>query len=120
MTLATINKTVYQGVDDAIPFVITDTTGAPRDITTASFEWTAYHNVTGDVLTKTIGDGLALGDEDGQVAVLFTADEMTIPPLTYTYQLEMTITVAAVTTTTLEAWGYLQVEPGRILEEVTP
>jgi hypothetical protein len=121
MTLSTINKTVYQGADDSIPFVITDASGAVRNIATATFEWTAYHNTTGDVLQKTLEDGLALGTAtSGQVAVLFAAAEMTIPPLTYAYQLEMTITVAGVTTTSVEASGYLLVQPNRILAEVTP
>jgi hypothetical protein len=121
MVLSQVNKTVYQGVDDNLLFVITDnsTPPVPRDITYATFTFTAYHNATGDVLQKTLGSGLALGTvKDGQIAALFTAAEMTIAPLTYTYQLFMTITVSAVTTTTLEATGYLQVEPGRILEEV--
>ena len=121
--LQQINKILYQGVDDELAFIITDNATPPvaRDISTATFTFTAYHNATGDVLQKTLGSGLALGTaKDGQLAALFTADEMTIAPLTYAYQLFMTITVSAVTTTTLEAWGYLQVEPGRIIEEVSP
>jgi hypothetical protein len=121
MTLQQTNKTVYQGADDTIPFMVTDANGAVRNISTATFGWTAYHNVTGDVLQKTLGDGLALGDATkGQIAVLFTAAEMIIPPLTYTYQLEMTIAEAGVTTTSIEASGYLLVQPNRILAEVTP
>jgi hypothetical protein len=121
MTLTQINKTVYQGVDDELPFVITDVNGAFRNINAATFNWAAYHNITGDVLQKTLGDGLALGNPTrGEIAVLFTAAEMTIPPLTYTYQLEMTLTISGITTTTIEATGYLIVQPNRILTEVAP
>ena len=118
MTLTTVNATVYQGVDDDLPIVVTDANGAPRDITNATFKWTAYHSVTGDVLVKTLGSGLAFGTPSkGQIAVLFSASEMTIPAFIYEYILEMTLTVAGVTTTSIEATGYLTVEPNRILEE---
>lgn len=117
MTLQQINKTVYQGADDEIPFIITDDNGAVRNIAGATFEWAAYHAVTGDVLQKTLGAGLALGTvAGGQIAVIFTAAEMTIPPLTYTHQLEMTIAVSGVTTTSIEATGCLTVEPNVRLE----
>lgn len=113
------NKTLYQGVDDELAFVITDADAVERDISTATFNFVAYHNDTGDVLQKTLGDGLALGtSKSGQIAALFYAAEMILPPLTYDYQLEMTITVSAVTTTSIEANGYLTVEPNRILDEV--
>jgi hypothetical protein len=112
------NKTVYQDADDQLLFVITDDNGVARDISTATFNFTAYHNVTGDVLQKTLGSGLAFGTPSkGQIAVLFSASEMTIPAFIYEYILEMTITVAGVTTTSIEATGYLTVEPNRILEE---
>jgi len=117
--LQQINKTLYQGVDDELAFVITDDANDERDISSATFNFVAYHNDTGDVLQKILGDGLALGtSKSGQVAALFYADEMIVPPLTYEYQLEMTITVSAVTTTSIEANGYLTVEPNRILDEV--
>jgi hypothetical protein len=118
--LQQINKVMYQGVDDEIAFVITDNATPPdtRDISTATFAFVAYHNATGDILQKTLGDGLAFGTAtDGQIAVVFTADEMTIPAFIYEFILEMTITVATVTTTSIEATGYLTVEPNRILEE---
>ena len=119
MTLSIVNKTVYQGADDLLSFTITDVGGVARDIFGATFVWVAYHNLTGDVLQKQIGNGVTIDDHaTGAVTVAFTAAEMTLAALTYTYQLEMTITSAGVTTTTLEAWGYLQVEPGRIIEEV--
>lgn len=112
MTLQQINKTLYQGVDDELAFIITDSNGAARDITNATFKFTAYHPETGDVLPKTLGHGLAFGTaKSGQVAALFTADEMTIPPLTYSFQLEMIITISGVTTTSIEATGCLTVEP---------
>jgi hypothetical protein len=123
MTLSQINKTLYQGVDDLLLFVITDnsTPPVPRDITYATFTFAAYHNATGDVLQKTLGNGLAFGTaKSGQIGVMFKAAEMTIAPLTYTYQLEMTITVSGVATTTIEASGYLIVQPNRILTEVIP
>lgn len=120
MTLSTVNKTLYQGVDDSLSFAITDDTDVARDVFGATFNWTAYHNVTGDILQKTLDSGISTGTDPtkGIVTVSFTADEMTVPPLTYTYQLFMTITVSSVTTTTLEATGYMQVEPNRILDEV--
>ena len=112
MTLTQINKTLYQGADDLLLLVVTDSNGAARDITYATFEFTAYHNTTGDVLQKTLGNGLAFGTaKSGQVGVMFKAAEMTIPALAYTCQLEMTITVTGVTTTSIEAAGSLTVEP---------
>jgi hypothetical protein len=113
-----LSQVVYQDADDQLLFVITDDNGVARDISTATFNFTAYHNVTGDVLQKTLGSGLAFGTPSkGQIAVLFSASEMTIPAFIYEYILEMTITVAGVTTTSIEATGYLTVEPNRILEE---
>lgn len=119
MTIATINKTVYQGVDSTLSFIVTDSLGVARNITSATFKWTAFHNDTGDILQKALGTGLVLGTAaSGQVAVVFTAAEMTIPPLTYEYNLEMTITVSSVTTKSIEATGFLTVEPNKILDEV--
>ena len=117
MTLTQVNKTLYQGADDLLLLVITDASGAARDISYATFNFTAYHTTTGDVLQKTLGNGLAFGTaRNGQIGVIFTAAEMTIPPLTYTYQLEMTITVSGVTTTTIEATGCLTVVASTRLE----
>ena len=111
MTLTQVNKTLYQSADDLLLLVITDANGAARDITDATFNFTAYHNTTGDVLQKTLGNGLAFGTaRSGQIGVMFKAAEMTIPALTYTCQLEMTITVNGVTTS-IEATGFLTVEP---------
>lgn len=116
MTLTVLNKTIYQGADDDLAFVITDATNTALDITNASFEWAAYHDVTGDVLQKTLGNGLAFGDPTkGQIAVVFATAEMTIPPLAYTYQLEMTVTANGTATTSIEATGYLIVQPNRLV-----
>ena len=76
---------------------------------------------------KTLDSGLALGDATkGEVAVMFTATEMVIQPLTYTYQLEMTYLPPKPLPSTedpvvsIEASGYIIVQPNRILVEATP
>lgn len=122
MTLTYVNKTVYQGQDDALAFVIVGGSDGktPVDITTATFNWTAYHVLTGDVLSKELGSGLAFGTaKDGQLAATLTAAELSaIPALTYEHILQMILPVGKTDTlTTIEAMGYLTVEPNRIEEE---
>lgn len=89
MTLTTVNATIYQGDDLTIPFVITDSTGAPCNIYSATFTWVLRAS-NSTALTIT---GLVFGDRSlGQVAVLLTdAETVTLNAITYTYQLEMVL-----------------------------
>jgi hypothetical protein len=103
--------TIYQG--DTTPIIITINTplNAPDDITTDTFQWTLYHVLTGNALTKTVGNGLTISDQTiGQLMVSFIPDdtkEMT--PLTYTQTLTKCISDSQVVLAT----GYIIVEPNR-------
>ena len=91
MVLSQVNKTLYQGEDGNLPFVVTDANANAVDISCATFTWVVWNISTGIIVTKTLGDGLILGDpKKGQVAVIFTyADTATSIPTQYVHQLEM-------------------------------
>ena len=105
MTLSVVaDQTIYQGDDLTIPFVITDSTGASRNINGATFTW-ALRASNSTALTIT---NLAFGDRSlGQVAVLLTdAETLTLNAITYTYQLEMVLAGAH----SVEATGTIHVK----------
>jgi hypothetical protein len=117
MATALAPITIYQG--DTKPIIITINTpaAAPDDITGDSFVWALYHDITGNALIKTVGNGLTISDVNpGQLVVGFVpADTMEIMPLTY----KQMITKCVGGSRVLLATGYVMVEPNSILIEVS-
>ena len=96
--------TIYQGDDVSIPFVITDSTGIPKNITGATFRWVlrASSSTALTITSVTFGD-----QTKGQVAVsLSDAQTLTLNAITYNYILEMVLT----STHSVEATGTIHVK----------
>jgi hypothetical protein len=80
--MSTAEITIHHGDTEVFPFTITDVDGAAVDLTaedgiTASF---AYRPL-GDVLfSKTIGDGIALGDDQGTATLTINAADLVDVP----------------------------------------
>ena len=108
MTLSTVNPSpFYQGDNTTIPFTITDNSGNVVNITNATFTWVVWNISFGNVITKTLGSGLAFGDPTkGQLAAtLVYNDTATIVPTQYVHMLEMVLAGNR----TVEATGMLSV-----------
>ena len=107
MTLTVADEALYQGDDVTFPFTITDSTGAVRNISTATFKWT-LSDVMGVVLTKTVGVGITIGDyTKGALTVSLThTDTLALNPLAYSYMLSMDLTNVH----SVEASGTLRVQ----------
>lgn len=105
--------TIYKGESRPINITVDTTLLVPDDITNDSFVWVLWHSLLGDVLTKTVGDGLTIADQSISKGLLQVAiapgDTAALQALCYTQELKMCTGDAQL----VMAQGYLIVEPSR-------